>query len=701
LYQAVILALSFPLLILPYLRDIFTRHGRTPKLYLSILAGLSTVIPLCLLYLGPYFTLFHGGYARKGKEMLAHSLEPLAYLGHTLTQGLMQINFAQAVKTDEMSVFPSLTILFLTLGYGFYNRRILLYRPGRKRECRGLPALRQLRLAALLTFFALLCFISQNTSIPANDLLRNLGNGTLIPALLITIILAVTTRHEREAGKLCSGLSAAALLCFILSLGPSLRVLSQRALADNMIFSFVNTFFPLSGFRVMSRFSIIVMLFLIIIASCFLDQICQKKQQFQWIGITLLSTLFLEAALIPHPYRRFSLPITPHTLQTIKEQKQPVVVIPLGDRHLDSRYMLAIGGSHTMLVNGWGGFIPPLQEKIGRDFKRYPQRAVNLVNSIWPTPLLIIDRQALRQMKTSGYATGEDFIRNRGHLLAEDPFFSVYRLKEPEGPLREYRRFIRADYLRNNPLYRFEARKIDNDNRTQELFVLLNGTVIAAVPLTAKWQEYTVQIPQQGVNGVNYEMVFLRALHASTWMARKGTFYPLPSSAVATTPNYAALARKVWQAGPPHWLNYLTKLPPQAIPLRLKYGNKIRLEGVTIQTPQLLPGTTFRFTSYWSLPAKLGKNGFLARADFYGPQQEHFSFTAPLLHKLPFTFRLSQPVKKIFRQNHAIHIPSAIPTGSYRVQISLINAVTKRTFSPPRIKKERFLFQVREPGFSP
>ena len=677
LYQAVILALSFPLIVLPFLQDFFRKHGRSQRLYSSIVAGLVTVISLCLFYLGPYFSLFHGGYGRKAKEMMAHSLEPLAYLGKELSQGLFSVDFTAAVKTDEMIVYPSLTLLVLVLCYGIFSRRIFFTDP-ELRERKEIFCLRWLRFAAIVIFVGLVWLLCRDDQAAYDTwLLSFVGNGALVLALLSTIFLAALARPDRSSGRLCGGLAGAALFCFILSLGPSLRVLSQQVVADNLVFSFVSTFFPLSGFRVMSRFSIIVMIFLVVVAACFLNMLSDRKRSLQWLVLPLIAGLVFEAYAIPHSYRKFSLAIDPETLQVVKNQSgKTVTVVPLGDRYLDARYMFAIGETRTLLVNGFGGFSPHLQLKIGRALRTRPERALNLIRSIWPESLVVIDRNALKHLNQAGYATGEQDIREQGVLVAEDPAFAVYALREPEEPLDEYRKFVRADFLHANLVYTFEARMVNGESPPQDLFVLLNGTVIGSLQLGAEWHQYEVRIPARGITGVNYEMVFLRGRTDGTWTARNGKFRPLSSSAETVEPDYDALAAQVLRSGFPRWMTYVTSLPTGDMPLNMEFSNGVRLRGIGMDKKSVSPGEKIDLRTYWTIPPSLGKAAFFVQVDCIDSERTRFSDTFSLVHNLPFTFIISQPVRKIFVERRRLLVPDQAEDGEYVIRISLFDAET-------------------------
>ena len=677
LYQAVILALIFPLLILPFLPELFRKYGRSRRLYLSIGAGLTTVIPLCLLYLGPYFSLLKEGYARTTKEMMTHSLEPLAYLGKMLTQVFFHLDF-QSIKTDEMSVFPSLTLLILVVGYSLYSRRIFRAGSG-KSETRMTHFLRWLRFVAGIVFIFLLWVLCRGGQELLNTrLLFFVGNGSLIMVLVTTIFLAFATRTEAYALRLCAGLAAAASLCFILSLGPYLRVHSNHVVAENLVFSFVGTFFPLSGFRVMSRFSIIVMIFLIVAAARFLTMLSSREKQVRFLTILLVVALFVEAHAIPHRYKKFSLPISPNTLALLKKHTdRTVTVLPLGRRFLDARYMLAIGGTRTLLVNGFGGFSPLLQSKIGHTLRSHPLLAWRLIRSIWPPSLIVVYKSALKSLNAQGYATTEQEVREQARMIAEDRFFAVYELKEPARPMREYRRFVRGDILRANRLFTFEAKSLDNEHAGRKLFVFLNGTVIGSVKLENDWRSYDIVIPEAGITNIDYEMIFLRAGTERTWTARNGTFYPLSQDTGLVGSDYAALAKEALAERNPSWPNYVISLHGIDRRPARRFANGIRLEGIFVFSHgTIVAGQRLEMRYYWTRPPELGRLPLLVRTELVGPGGYHFAGESPLLAYVPLPFLASQPVHKIFFEQRKIVVPSSAPPGKYLVKVSLVNKKT-------------------------
>jgi len=669
LYQAVILALAFPFLFLPACRNLLARHGRDRNLYLGAGLALLTVLALSLPYLLPYFSLFQGGgYARSSREMMTHSLEPLAYLGERIGRWLCGADPLATVKTDEMDVFPSLTLLVVLAG------ALLARRPGRRVDGSGqgrggLPD--RLVLLCLAAFFLLLAGLCRMNPSPAwGRMLLAGGNVLLLGALALGVVAAISASRD-QGTILVRGVTGAALFCFILSLGPVLRVLNQEVLAGNWLFSLVNRVFPLSGFRVMSRFSVVVMIALVLLAARFLDR-AGRGRRIAGLSLPLAAVLGLltESLVTPHPYRDFPLRISEPVRQVLDTgRKNSIVVVPLGDRYLDARYMLAIGDTDNLLVNGFGGFIPSLQIKIGRALGQQPRRALELIRAVWPRPLVAVDRKALAPLTDQGYRTGEALIRGQGELLARGPRFSVFRLYEPEENQKEYRRFLRVDLLRANGLYRFQARCLAGAE-SRYLFVLFNGLVVDRVELTPDWQTYTVPLPVAGAAGVDYEMVFLRGREEGTWSARRGTFLPgTVSDGAADRERILAVNQAFGDGMPPDWVYALPELPRMARPLAGHVAEGFRAAGFSLDRNRPAPGEEFSLFTYWQIAPGIGRPSFRVRAEFLARDGRVFSAEFIPGHRQPSSFLASRPVAKLFVERLRLRVPDDFPPGPCRLRL--------------------------------
>ena len=133
------------------------RHGQSANFYLASAAGLATALVLCLVYLAPYYTLFSHGFARNIGEMAKYSVEPLSYLGRSLS-GLITYPHNR-VKMAEMIVFPSFTIVLLWAGYAWHGRTVARGRAGQAGATTPALVLHWARCAAWVVFAGLIILL--------------------------------------------------------------------------------------------------------------------------------------------------------------------------------------------------------------------------------------------------------------------------------------------------------------------------------------------------------------------------------------------------------------------------------------------------------------------------------------------------------------------------------------------------------------
>lgn len=532
LYQAVSLALAFPLLVMPFLPQLVRRHGRSARFYLASVAGLATSVVLCLVYLAPYYSLFSHGYTRNLGEMSKYSLEPLSYLGRTLA-GLITYPHNR-VKMAEMIVFPSFTILLLWAGYVWHGRTVARSRAGQA-SATPVLVLHWTRCAAWVVFAGLLILLARmRASALTNHLLFTVGNGCLLLAMGITVSIGILHRDCADRTRLLlHGLSAAALLGFILSLGPHLSVMTSHATANNLLFAAIRKVFPLDGLRVVSRFSVLVMVYVSVTAAVAMHQLRKRMQRITWAPLLALPLLVVEVHAIPHKYEKMHLPISPLLSSVIEQHpNNSVLVVPMGDRYEDARFMLGLAGTDTLLINGWGGFLPQFQEAVNRDLHTDLEHFYQTARAIWPEPLIVIDRPALNShimnTKTGSipFAFRERFLARESKLLAAETNYSVYQLNSEPRIVVQANRYIRADLLRRNRQYTFQAKTAADGPASLELVVSLNNREVERVRVDRQWREYRVQVPLAPISGKEYESLTIRAENEALWMLWNNEFAP-------------------------------------------------------------------------------------------------------------------------------------------------------------------------------
>lgn len=535
LYQAIILALIFPLFVLPFLPHLMRTQARSISFYLASCAGIATALGLCIPFLAPYYSLFSNGYTRKIGEMTKHSLEPLSYLGRSLTN---LITFPQnRVQFGEMDVFPSFVILILLAGYAWYARTIA---QGKKIPAGVTPvlALRWMRFIAWVLFMGLIVtLVRVPPSSTATSILSTVGNGCLVIAMLATLGLGLMQNDLSDRERFLRGLSIAALLCFILSFGPQLAVMTSHVTANNLIFLLVRKLFPLDGLRVVSRFSVLVMVFLSVLSAVACHTFRTKAKRLRWLPALVFLLFVAEVRAIPHPYEKVQLPLSPLLSSVVKQHPdKSVLVVPIGDRYEDARFMFGLTETDTLLINGWGGFIPQLQEEINRDLHTDLEHFYQTARAIWPEPLIVVNRPALfshiMRTKTGSipFAFRERFLARECTMLASEQKYSVYQLIDAPRSVVQAHRYIRADLLRQNRQYTFRAKSAERGPAAVQLIVSLNAKEVARVAVGGEWREYRIQLPPDLIAGKEYESLAVRTNDNVPWILGRNGFSPEEST---------------------------------------------------------------------------------------------------------------------------------------------------------------------------
>lgn len=684
LYQAIILVLSFPLIALPFLPDLWREHRRSWNFFASLVTALMVVTALCLLYLGPYFSLFHQGYNRHINEMFQHSLEPLAYVGHQLINLLPGVDFKQMVKHDEMCAFPSFTVLLLALGYGFSLRRIAGGGPNCKEHI-GFKALRWLRLIALVCLGLLLIYLSTSTvgQDNGNFLLLLVGNGTLAVALGATIILSLRDSQRNLQRQFLGGLAGVALLCWIISFGPFLRVLNTQFTVVNWIFEMVATSFPLNGLRVMSRFSVMVMFFLTAISAVFLHKCIKSDVWRGWLTCVLLLLLIGEGASVPHGFKVFPHSLSPQVADAIAQHREnSLAVIPLGNRDYDPGYMLDIAKTGRLLVNGWGGFVPPLTHEIGYAMRNDPVQAFELLRTLWPDVILVVDRKALAlEQQLEDYALTEDFIRTQGRLLAEGQLFSIYTIDTPSKPVNTLKRIIRPDLLKKNGVFSLTARCAEGAPCPLDVFLMLNERLIGVLKITDKWQTQSVIISEQFIADRGYEELVLQSADSAKWYPLENTFQPAPMVPQLPVEKMKELSQQVTKAGLPPWIVTLNDLPEKTVKTNIVFNGGMKLAGYEVQVHPATTGVTAEIIQFWQYPADSIVKSYVLKTEVTGEKLSKRVQKKNLSKHQPLNKNNHQGPPVYFVERMLFELPRGVDKNDIRVRIALGDAEKKKTLS--------------------
>lgn len=505
LYYTTILGLSLPLVALPLLRE-RAELIRSLRFWLSAATSLVVVVGLSWLYLYPYILLHnHMQLERKVGEMAMHSADALTYLrpcsGYVPHTASLWPSMHIPAALTEAILWPGVVVLALALVYWYRFR--WLPSPGDKALAGGNPAFLPLRWARVVFWVvfwgweALAAFTTASAF--AGDLGDIVLNVTVLGVLLTTLALSLLPRRLGMHGRLVAGLATAAMLCFFISLGPQIRADGHQVLAKDWVVYFFSDVGILGATRVLSRYAIMVLFTMVVVAAKAFESLpLRRPLKLAVLGVAL-AIITLEADIaITNPYR----PLTnypDYKLEQFLRTQEPctLMVMPIGNRILDSSYMLKVAGARSQryLLNGWTGFEHGHAKQIGRFFSSGQwDEGIRGFTLLWPRPLIVADREAMRFfVKERGHKTSEQTLRERSKLLFEDKAYAVFEPQPAPKPGPRYERWVRNDLLERAAFIHFWARAAGPVPQAPALLYINDG-IAARLTLTPTWREYKIKV---------------------------------------------------------------------------------------------------------------------------------------------------------------------------------------------------------------
>ena len=516
LYYTIILTVPMPFILVGFL---VRRPGilRQRRFYLTAALGAGAAAALCLVTLYPYLVLRAEHYFRTAEEQLRHSTQPLAYLRPSKASLIHR--FAPKANLGETVVFPGITICVLACLYWFRERIAFRRWKGRTIRARLRQGLSYTRALLWFVFTALVIYGAYHTHTSSFASVK----GLLVPAInlvfwtSLVLLLMPANPDANSPAALLSGLAVGAVACFILSFGPEVGLGHGRDIvvagrgAMARLYKMVPFF---SLMRVTTRFSIIVLLFLIA-AGCFaLDALLKKMPRLRWLWVVPLVLIIVETYSRPYQFSkhrpRLTSPVQRH-LQELPERVS-VVQIPYGLRDFDSPAMMDTVGKWNYLINGWAGFMPKQHYELGGLLSSdRMEGAAEWLRRIWPEAYLVVDLHGVDYWKRSqGHPFTEDDLEPYWEEVLRDELFALYRLRPlEETPPRIVRR-LRTDVLRRHPRLQFEARALQvPDGARAKLRIQVNGHDVRTLTVVHEWQAFDVPIPRDATGNIYGEEVAL------------------------------------------------------------------------------------------------------------------------------------------------------------------------------------------------
>ena len=491
LYYAVIIACSLPFLLLPWWKEIVNRL-KEKGFYIYLFVVLVVGCGLGALYLWPYVVLKHTSHLyRLLSEINRHSAQPLSYF---LTRHHASIFFGHVpAEPPENVIFPGFTLLLLAAYFLWRRRRNV----GIEKGIFAHRVWSWIRMSSLFAFFAI-CFIYACQKGNSHVNVSLVINIILCILLLSSVLLSVTWEGLDDRDRFIEGLASASVIAFILSMGPLIKTCYHGFLGFNEIYLFLYKYsYIMKGLRVLSRFSIIIIVFIIILSSFAIHDLTSGKGWQRLLVIPVIGLIFWESHVVKYRYW-----VQPSNLLSPKISKvlddhhlHSIIVIPIGNRNDDGRYMMSVADSKYLLVNGWDAFYPRYAREMARLFSDGDlNRAVTLLRRLWPSPYILVDRERLSYLKTRGYGTSEENLKKVCDFVIKDDRFTLYAIKKKTDFKNRYIRYIRLDFVKNAKAVIFKVRLHDQNNKMKKILVELNNHPFKIVLVSNVWKEFCINI---------------------------------------------------------------------------------------------------------------------------------------------------------------------------------------------------------------
>lgn len=677
LYLALIMTIVSPLLVAPSLRALPLR-GLTWKSWSGIGAALLFGGGLSWYFLWPYRVLNHADdFSRSLQEMGRHFVEPLSYLSGFISRTFLP--WVDQVRKDELLVYPGTLVLIGALLYAVLARKIL--RPptgGHDAEPRLLSGIRFVRLGALVLLVALAVALDTfATAGAAASWASGLFNALLFAVPSTSLVIALAAPGADPAARARSGLAVAASLAFALSLGPKIVASNSGWFASNETFVQLYRHLPLlGGMRVVSRFAIVVLVFLLVAAVAGWEALCRRWPRVRWT--TPLVVLLVCAEARPGTVRTvpFDAPWRSPALAAMEhEPEAPLLVLPFGDRNWDSQYMLGIAGSRRRLLYGWGGFYPSYQQRFTSLFRNGDfAEVLTLLRQVWPSPYLLLDRWHLENLGRRNeteipWAQLESELAAACEPVAADDRFALFKVRSPASPAVVYQRITRHDVLVANPTIVFTARAAAGGDLP--VAVAVNGSILGRFDLSGEPVVYALTVPADSLEVVYPNAIQIGSSQGGDLVVGSFALAPaghVPAGARAIAADLSAHHRGPW----PAWLGSLGELPEGARSAVVDFRNGIGLSGYAVASETVRPGEPLELSYFVTFDQDIsfGRTPTLVTRLQVGDRilaQDDFE---PTVHVDRSAVR-AQPYQKYFRIDRRLHVPAEAPAGRYEIRAGL------------------------------
>lgn len=584
LYQAVFALFALPFWLPPLLARDPSLLRSWRRFWLPLLAAAALCAALSLPFLLPYAkTLGDGTLLRSLDEMRLHSLEPFAWL---LPAGRFRFLPQPAAHTEEMSVYPTVALAAVAL-FGLLSHSLA--------AARRRPAA---RLFAALSFLAVLSLLLFHFARGAAVFFAHAASWLLLAAAGAALPWLCRRNRSPERAVL-SGLGSAAFFGFVMGFGPFIRDAAADASVPNRLFLLLHAASPaLSGFRVVSRFSVFPVLALCTAAAFGFRDAARalpvRPRFLRPAAAVLFFALFLAECLPAPPLRTRPVRDVSSSAAIAAFDALPgpavLAVVPMGERRLDSEHMLAVERHDRLGVWAWGGTYPrwTLELKDFLDpYRGDAAEAVSRLRQLWPEAFVLEDRRPFRGLVPADFAA---FFGPLAETVAEDPDFRLFRILPSTAPAPEAVRLVRIDFASDRPRAVFTL----SAPSPARVWLDFNGVPLGAFDAGPEPASFDAAIPAGLLVHHLPQRYRFHAEGDAPFLLSGFRLEPLPEGAPRPEP----------PASRPDlpWLGTFSVLPPSATPLAVRYPGGIELCGTELRPGGLLPPTPS--LTLWTIPLR-------------------------------------------------------------------------------------------------
>jgi|GEM_PF-678795 len=598
LYQAFFLVLILPFPILAMMSGRWSLAKSFKKFWLPILCALVLGGALTFIWLWPYTTILQSDTLTRGlQEIKRHVLEPLSYL---VPSGQFGVFSAIKARRDEMSVYPTLLLIVLSAMYFVVRTKD----QNHESISIGYTVLYWSRAAVLVLFMLITALIYHsigNTSF--------VGIYSFLPVLFcfFSIPLMFTCKRHPPSTAFMSGLFAAAAFAFFLSLGPLILGTASGFSCKNVLYLWLyDSLEALRGFRVVSRFAVFVLFWMVLASAFTLDAVfywanTRGKRVVAITGVSVLLVLFVTES-IPKDYQRVMLlpcPLESEVLSALDMRSEPYVlaIVPMGKREIDSQHMLQVSRYNRLSVYAWGGTYPSYTWQVCQALvpneKNPISYAVTLLRQLWPECMILEDKAFSRPHPFNINYTEE--LSDVTTVENEDARFVLLRIKPGTEPAVEHIKLIRHDYLVGHPQISFTAAS-SGKHSNGSVWLDLNGYFVGKWDISAEPQAFSLILPDALFSHYTPNRLRFHSGSESGFVLSDFKMQPAEID-VDLAPSDSDIVMP--------WQSKISELPSTAIPLDAEYPGGLRLFGVDVRDRTAEPKGAIRLRYYVKLPKSM------------------------------------------------------------------------------------------------